>query len=333
MPLSFTKAKSMRSSRTNVTWRFIVLSLLWISVSCTPMKVPPVSTPEADKSRYVADLEFIAQAPRDNGPHHTDVQNLCANRLTELGYEVERHDFGEGVNIIGTLLGTTRPEEIVIVSAHYDTIPGGNGADDNASGVAGVLETAKLLASEKHARTLTVACWDEEEPALTGSYLYATREKQRNSKIKVAYVYDQIGVSDDRPNSQRVPSGFEVVYPVEAQKMRSNQWRANFVLLIFDKQSQPWAQAIASSAEKEGLQSAQLEADLEGKVPTDLKGSDHASFWEEGYPAIEITDTSEYRNPFQHTKFDTVETLNHDFAIKIISAAVASVRNALESLD
>jgi Zn-dependent M28 family amino/carboxypeptidase len=221
----------------------------------------------------------------------------------------------------------------VVVSAHYDTIPGSNGADDNASGVAGVLETARLLASEKHARTLIVACWDEEEPALTGSYLYATREKQKNSKIKVAYVYDEIGISKDEPNSQKMPSGFEIVHPFEAQKMRANQWRANFVLLIFDKESRPWVEAITSSAEKEGLQSAQLEVDLEGKVPAEMKGSDHASFWGRGYPAIEITDTSKYRNPFKHTKFDTIDTLNHDFTVKIISAVVASVRNALESLE
>jgi Zn-dependent M28 family amino/carboxypeptidase len=328
------KTKLMRCSRINVARKFIVvLSLLWIIVACTQTQITPTSTPEADKSRYVADLEFIAQAPRTDGPHHTAVRDLCANRLTELGYEVERQDFGEGVNIIGTRPGTTRPDEIVIVSAHYDTIPNSNGADDDASGVAGVLETAKLLAKEKHARTLSVACWDKEEPALTGSYLYAVREKKKNSKIIVAYSLDEIGVSDDSPNSQRFPTGFELVYPAIAQKMSANQWRANFVLLIFDKQAQPWAQAIADSAKSEGLPSAQLEVNLEGKIPSELKGSDHASFWGKGYSAIEVSDTSEYRNPFKHTQFDTVDTLNNDFAIKIISAVTASVRNALDSLE
>jgi Zn-dependent M28 family amino/carboxypeptidase len=330
MLLNFRKDRSMRRSWISVIWRFYTgLMLLCITASCTTTDV--ISTPEADKSRYVTDLEFIAQAPRDNGPHHTAVRDLCASRLTELGYEVEQQDFGDGINVIGTLRGTTQPDEIVIVSAHYDTIPNSNGADDNASGVAGALETARLLASEKHARTLTVACWDEEEPALTGSYLYATRERQKNSKIKIAYVYDEIGVSDDKPDSQKMPSGFEFLYPLQAQKMRANQWRANFVLLIFDKQSQPWAKTITNSAKTEGLQSIQVDVNLEGKVPEDLKGSDHASFWGKGYPAIEITDTSKYRNPFKHTQFDTVDTLNHDFTVKIISAVTASVRDALES--
>jgi hypothetical protein len=62
-----------------------------------------------------------------------------------------------------------------------------------------------------------------------------------------------------------------------------------------------------------------------------LKGSDHASFWGKGYSAIEITDTADYRYPYQHTKWDTVEKLDHDFTIRIISAVVASVREALDS--
>jgi Zn-dependent M28 family amino/carboxypeptidase len=321
----------MWCSGKKVAGQFVAaLSVLWMSVSCAQAKVIPTVAPEADKSHYVTDLEFIAKAPRSDGTHHTEVRDLCANRLTELGFTVERQDFGEGVNIIGTHPGTIQPDEMVIVSAHYDTIIGGNGADDNASGVAGVLEVARLLATEKHSRTLSIACWDREEPAVTGSYLYAVREKKKNSKIIVSYSLDEIGISDDTPNSQHFPTGFELVYPDVARKMKANQWRANFVLVIYDTQSQPWAQVIADTAESEGLPSAQLEVDLEGKVPSQLKSSDHASFWGKGYPAIEVTDTSDYRNPFKHTKFDTVDTLNHDFAIKIISAVTASVRKALD---
>ncbi len=189
------------------------------------------------------------QAPRTSlDPHHQEIQLLCVERLTELGYEVEQHDFGQGINIIGTLAGTTHPDEIVIVSAHYDSVPKSNGADDNAIGVAAVLETARLLADEEHARTLRIACWDQEEPALYGSYVYANREMIRNTDIKVAYVYDEIGWSDDRPDSQRFPPGFDVVYPEGARKMNENQNRANFILIISDQRASPWAQAIADQA-------------------------------------------------------------------------------------
>jgi Zn-dependent M28 family amino/carboxypeptidase len=285
---------------------------------------------QADKTRYVADLTFIARAPRTVvDVHHQEVQDLCAARFSELGFSVERYHYGNGVDVIGTMTGTSRPEEIVIVSAHYDTIMGGDGADDNASGVAAVLESARLLAAGKHERTLAAACWDEEEPAETGSYMYASREKESQAQIQVAYVYDEIGFSSDEPNSQKFPTGFKIAYPLLALKMQANQYRANFILLIYDTQASPWGQAIANAAERESLASAQLEVNLEGKVPIELRGSDHESFWGKGYPAIEITDTAGYRNPYQHTNMDTIDRLNNDFSIKVISAVAASVQTAL----
>ena len=76
----------------------------------------------------------IARAPRTIvDAHHQEVQDLCASRFSALGFSVEQYKYADGVDVIGTLTGTSRPNEIVIVSAHYDTIMGGNGADDNAS--------------------------------------------------------------------------------------------------------------------------------------------------------------------------------------------------------
>ena len=321
----------MKLIRTSIIWQ---LAILLVLTACAPEKAIPTSMPEADKSRYIADVEFIAQAPRTSiDTHHQAVQDLCAERLTGLGYEVERSEFRDGVNVIGTLRGTTRPEEIVIVSAHYDTIPNSNGADDNASGVAAVLETARLLTDREHARTLKIACWDQEEPALYGSYVYANHEKENNTDIKVVYVYDEIGIRNENPKSQHFPSGLEAFYPTEVKKLKANQYRANFVLLVFDQKSRPWAQAIAEQADKVGLPFIQMEVDLDTEVSTKVKGSDHASFWAEGYSAIEINDTSGYRNPFKHTKMDTIDKLDHDFAVKIISTVVASVRIALGDFE
>ena len=319
-------------AQTSILRPIVILFLLGVLVACASEQVTPTVVPEANKNNYIADLTFIAQAPRTSiDPQHQAVQDLCADRLSELGYEVERHDFESGVNVIGKLSGTTRPDEIVIVSAHYDTIPKSNGADDNASGVAAALETARLLADEEHDRTLLIACWDQEEPALYGSYLYANRERERNTDIKMVYVYDEIGSSDDRPNTQQFPAGFDLAYPDAATKLRANEYRANFVLLVFDQQADSWAQAIADQAEKVGLPAIALAVNLDEDVPTDLTGSDHASFWRRGYPAIEINDTSGFRNPYKHTKLDTIERLDHDFAVKVISAVTASVRTALDS--
>jgi Zn-dependent M28 family amino/carboxypeptidase len=313
-----------------VAARAIVFSIAFCLVACGQAQKNPGASLQADKARYIKDLTFIAGAPRTVvDAHHQEVQNLCAERLSALGFSVERYQYGDGVDVIGTLPGTSRPEQIVIVSAHYDTIMGGDGADDNASGVAAVLETARLLAGGKHERTLVTACWDEEEPAETGSYRYASREKQKLTQIQVAYVYDEIGFSKDAPNSQKFPVGFKVAYPLMALKMQTNQYRANFILLIYDHQASPWGQAIANAADREGLPFAQLEVNLEGKVPIELRGSDHSSFWGKGYSAIEITDTAGYRNPYQHTNLDTIDRLDNDFSIKVISAVAASVQSAL----
>jgi Zn-dependent M28 family amino/carboxypeptidase len=307
----------------------LVLSICFSSCSTKEKGLP--SFPIADKNRYVTDLTSIAIASRNGSDeNHQKVQDLCASRLSDMGYSVEHYDFGGGVDIIGTKLGTVYPEEIVIVSAHYDTIVGGNGADDNASGVAAVLESARLLAAGKPERTIIIACWDQEEPAETGSYMYASRAKKDNSKIQVAYVYDEIGYASSKPNSQSFPSGFEIMYPLEAIKMRANNYRGDFVLLIFDNQAKNWAQIIANSADQESLLAVQLEVNINKSVPIELKGSDHQSFWDKGFSAIEITDSAGYRNPYQHTDKDVLSTLNNDYSVKIISAVVASVETVLD---
>ena len=309
---------------------FLLIVGLFLLTACSSQEIIHIEDPEADIARYTADVEYIAQAPRTLlEPHHQAVQDMCAERFAELGYDVSLEDFGKGVNVIGTLTGTTRQDELVIISAHYDTIPNSNGADDNASGVAGLLETARLLSGTQYDRTLVVACWDQEEPALYGSYVYANQAMTNDVDIKVAYVYDEIGLTDDRPDSQRFPVGFDLYYPEAAKQLKENDHKANFVLLIYDEDSSQWAQAISSQADKLGLPSIGLQANLDGEVPTELKGSDHASFWIEGFPAIEINDTSGFRNAFKHTQFDTVDHLNHEFATKIISAVTASVRQAL----
>jgi Zn-dependent M28 family amino/carboxypeptidase len=322
--------KSMSRSRITIFTQAIGLTFLICLVACGQVQKTASAPLLADKTRYGTDLTFIARAPRTVvDAHHQDVQDLCAERFSALGFTVERYKYSDGVDVIGTLPGTSRPNEIVIVSAHYDTIMGGDGADDNASGVAAVLESARLLAAGRNERTLIAACWDEEEPAETGSYRYAIRAKAQQDQIQVAYVYDEIGYSQAAPNSQKFPAGFKIAYPLLALKMQANQYRANFIMLIYDTQARVWGQTIATVADRENLPSAQLEVNLNGKVTIELRGSDHNSFWGKGYSAIEITDTAGYRNPYQHTNLDTVDRLDNDFSVKVISAVVASVQAAL----
>lgn len=321
----------MSRSKASALRRITFILLILMLVGCTANAAHPV---EIDKGRSVADLKFIAQASRPRTSEHlAAVRQMCAARLSELGFEVEQQAYGTGVNVIGRLAGTTHSAEMVIVGAHYDTVDFCPGADDNGSGVAGALETARVLASEPHARTLVVACWDEEEKGLVGSRAFAQREKMKNSQITVAYNYDSIGYKSDAPNSQKVPTGYELLYPEQAQKLKAGDYRANFVLLLFDPATRRMVSDISRSVEQAGVPAASLEVNPSGKVPPDLTSSDHASFWQQGYPAISISDTGENRNPNSHGPSDTVDTLDHDFSIKIIAAVTASVRNALNPSD
>src|SRR5690606_20146741 len=130
-----------------------------------------------EAARYQADLEAIAMPREPESAHWQAVQDLCAERLEGLGFTVERHAYATGVNVIGVREGTSEPQRRVLVGAHYDHIAGCAGADDNASGVAGALEAARVLAMASFPRTLVVACWDEEERGLIGSRAYAERAR------------------------------------------------------------------------------------------------------------------------------------------------------------
>ena len=289
--------------------------------------------PKPDIERYREDLAFIAKEPRDAGSdHHLAVQNLCATRFEELGFEVELQEVGEYVNVIGWRRGEEEPEDIVVVSAHYDTVPGCNGADDNGSGVAAVLESARILGSRGHDRTLAVACWDGGERGLLGSKTFVIRQRAQDADIIVMYDYEMIGYKSDEPNSQALPAGFEQLFPDQIRQISANKNRGDFIALVFDMDAQNHASNIVGYAEEVGIPIVSLRLDLDGVVPPDLRRSDHASFWDQGFPAIMVTDTSEFRNPNYHCPGelnDDIDTIDFEFAIGITEAVTASAMDAL----
>lgn len=307
--------------------RGLLLSLMLLLTACA---APAVVQPE--RERYVDDLTFIAQAPRPPGSaHHQAVQDLCAQRFEELGYTVERQTFDTGLNVIGRLEGKTRPDEILIISAHYDSISDCNGADDDGSGVAAVLETARVLAGEKHDRTLVAACWDDEERGMRGSHAYAQRARQQNAHIVSMLVYDMIGFTSDEPNSQQLPAEVEQSFPFLVNQLKQSGLRGNFIALLYDEAAGPIAGDLLDALQTAQIPVLPLEAGLTGEIPFGLLAGDHASFWDVGYPALILNDTAYLRYPGYHCSSggDDIEHLNHDFATGVISATVVAARKTL----
>ena len=287
-----------------------------------------------DQELYTADLIFIAE-PRPPGSEHWQaVQDLCKERFEQLGYETSLHDYGSGVNVLGVKPGVDLPDEQVLVSAHYDHIFNCPGADDNGTGVAGVLESARVLSMADYSRTLVFACWDEEELGMVGSYAYALEAKAGGDNIIVAYVYEMIGYRSDEPGSQEIPMGFEYIFPEQIAELEKNEFKGDFLAIVSDDWARDPAELLAAFGKENDLPAFVLELTQDQKnndLFHDLRRSDHSAFWAAGYPAMMLTDTANFRNTHYHCKEapDVVSDLDHEFASKIIRATVSSAAETL----
>lgn len=291
---------------------------------------------EVDQARYQADLLRVTGARPPGSAHWREVQALCAQRLESLGYAVERHRYATGENVIGVRAGARAPKEQVILSAHYDGVPDCAAADDNASGVAGVLEAARVLALRPHDRTLVIACWDEEERGLIGSEAYAARARARGDDLKAVYVYEMIGYRSAAPGSQTIPAGFGLLFPKQVERIGDNGNRGDFIAVVSDGASQAAAAHLERVGEAQGLPVVTLPVPENLKnspILQDLRRSDHASFWAASFPAMMITDTANFRNTHYHCSGgpDNAERLDGAFAALVIRATVGSALELLKA--
>jgi hypothetical protein len=286
-------------------------------------------------ARLQSDVEFVAKERTVGSEHWARVQDECAARFEQLGFAVERHAYGTGVNVIGVKAGVERPEERVLLSAHYDHIPECLGADDNASAVAGVFEAARVLAPARFSRTLVVACWDEEETGLIGSRAYAERARAAYERIVVSYVFEGIAHRSLEPNTQSIPAGMDLVFPTQVAQVEANKSRADFVLLVWDDLSSPQGEKLVDmmgAAELPAISAELTATQKKSQIFVDLRRSDHASFWDVDFPAMYIGDTGPFRSNRYHCEGapDEPSALDYDFATRIVRATIAAIAAELE---
>ncbi|HUS69058.1 MAG TPA: M28 family peptidase [Kofleriaceae bacterium] len=305
-----------------------------------PARPVPAAPAAADDpvARYRADLELIAQPRPPGSPHWKVVQDHCATGLEASGFTVRRAAYGTGVNVIGERRGETRPDEIVLLGAHYDSVADCPGADDNASGVAGVLAAARALGRGRFARTLQIACWDEEERGLVGSEAHARELAAAGVRPASVTVLEMIGFRSSAPDSQAVPAGFDVAFATAIGRLRDNQMRGDFIALVHDSGTRAAATAMARHAAALELPAMPLEipdAAKSSPLLRDIRRSDHASFWDTGVPAVMVTDTANFRNAHYHCGAapDQASDLDLTFASRVSAAVAAGLRDELEPLD
>lgn len=286
-----------------------------------------------DKARLEADVHLIAKPRPPESEHHSTVRKLCAERLSKLGFEVSYQSYGSGTNVIGVKPGFTKPTEQVIISAHYDHLENCPGADDNASGVASVLETARVLAEARLDRSLVVACWDEAERGQIGSQAYARDARKRGDKIVTMFSYESIGYASSEPDSQRVPDRFEELFPDQALAMLDNDYRGDFLTVVADTATEGWALALVKHAKEVELPVQVLTLTTATKArQKKVHRSDHSSFWEADFPALLVTDSGSFRNPNTHCEGgpDSPDKLDYTFILRSTRAALGAVVEALE---
>jgi Zn-dependent M28 family amino/carboxypeptidase len=243
----------------------------------------------------------------------------------EQGYEVVRDTYQanrvECANLEVTLRGTSRAGEIIVVGAHYDTVDESPGANDNASGVAALLELSRVLAGSALSRTIRFVAFVNEEPPFfetqeMGSRVYANRARQRGDDIRAMMALETIGYFSEEPGSQRYPPFFRWFYPD----------RGNFIAFVSDLRSRPLLQRAV--AEFRARSDFPVECcSTFARVPG-VDWSDHGSFWREGYRAFMVTDTAPYRYPHYHTEFDTPDRVNYE-ALARVTLGIRGVVSAL----
>jgi Zn-dependent M28 family amino/carboxypeptidase len=267
------------------------------------------------------------------GPRHLAVPaafaaaaGLVERELADAGYVVSRQTYRaqghEVANLIAELPGGKRKDEVLVVGAHYDTVASTPGADDNASGVAVMLEMARLMRSLRPKRTVRFVGFACEEPphfysGEMGSQVYARMCRERGDDIRAMLCLEMVGFYSTRKGSQRVPATIpRMLHPAFPQ-------RGDFLAAVANVRSWrllwPFRRGF-KRAVRFPLFSIALPETI-----AEIRLSDNSSFWDQGYPALMLTDTSFLRNPHYHQASDTPETLDYERMAQVTAGIVGSV--------
>jgi len=237
-------------------------------------------------------------------------------KLRSFGCEVSRQPFEfEGrtyYNVTGEVGKPSPQEGVFVVGAHYDTVEGSPGADDNASGMAGMLELARLAASSPSpAATRFVAFCLEEPPAFRssrmGSAVYAKALRTGGVRVRGMVSLEMIGYFTDTEGSQFYPlSVFRWFYPR----------KGDFIAMVGNVASRDFTNEIKRGFRRNSKLPV-FSLNTVSVVPG-VDFSDHRSFWKAGYPAFMVTDTAFYRNPNYHSPGDVPDTLDYGRMAEVV---------------
>ncbi|MCZ6539190.1 MAG: M20/M25/M40 family metallo-hydrolase, partial [Chloroflexi bacterium] len=304
------------------------------------------------ESRIKHAIRELAASPRnsrENPEDHKRAADWIASEFEQAGLAVSRQTFEipdeipgqvpprQGVNVIGTLNrppgGPRDPVDStsILIGAHYDTVPHSPGADDNASGVAAMLECARALRESNIDREVTFVAFDAEEiqsavEGLYGSTAYVARLAPGESP-SAAIIFESVGFSS-ATIKQRLPGSFRFLFRKAYRALIQQNFAADSLLILSKGPGRAIARRLEESASSPDIQLPILPLEVPRWMPLvrDLRRSDHAPFWLAGIPAVLISDTANFRNPHYHQTTDTPDTVD----VVLVARAARMVIDAIE---
>ena len=265
-------------------------------------------------------VETLAGKIGERNPYRAAALDAAAqylrSTLTQLGYEVHEQPYKvesyTARNLWIEIPGSSKPTEIVVVGAHYDSVFGTPGANDNGSGVAALLELARMFRGQQSPRTLRLVFFTLEEPPYfqtdsMGSMVYARSLRAQKVNVVAMLSLETIGYYSDAKGSQHYPAPLAARYPDTG----------NFIAFA----SNPASRELLTRVIAKFREAAKFPSEG-GAVPESITGagwSDQWSFWQVGYPGVMVTDTAIFRYPDYHQPSDTPDKVDYDRVARVVA--------------
>ncbi|HIK09466.1 MAG TPA: M28 family peptidase [Oscillatoriaceae cyanobacterium M33_DOE_052] len=284
-------------------------------------QIEGIEAPRVEPMRLMADVAALA-GERYEEEERQLARKYIISQLRSAGWEPQQQEFEEGMNIYADRPGADPQAGAILVGAHYDTVALSPGADDNATGVAAVLEIARLLGKQETARGLRVAFFDSEEVGLFGSMEFAATP-ELTQDLRGVIIADMLGYACHTAGCQSYPVGI----PAFSDK-------GDFLAAIGDTEHLPLLQAF--QGEFPGTPPVfSLPVPFKGMLAPDTMRSDHAPFWYQNMGAVLLTDTANFRNPHYHEPTDITTSLDRPFffgAVQLMVNGTTALLGSTESL-
>ena len=266
----------------------------------------------------------IGPRPVTNEQSIKKTENYITNYFENIGLEVKqqryKYDNYDIANVIAGSQKNLLASKYYVIGAHYDSVPETYGADDNASGIAVLLELARYTIQEKISLPVRFVAFTAEEPPTfstrhQGSKVFVKSVKEKKDEILGAIILEMVGYTSN-----------EQVYPM-VLKWMGYPSKGNFIGIVGNRKSKKFGQSIFQSFKKnEQLPVETLFVPLNGWILPDTRLSDHSPFWDAGLPAVMITDTAFFRNPNYHSPQDTFDTLDYLFMAELVKSLLVTLK-------